>query len=94
MNASAAATAVPVVQSRRAPGILGVARRAVKVRRTQVGLGLTGVVLLIGFYIYMRYIRGNRQAPAPISAEDQALLDRYRSQLGDDADEPFDRPKK
>jgi cytochrome c-type biogenesis protein CcmH/NrfF len=48
---------------------------------------MPGVVLLIGFYIYMRYVRGNRQAPAPISPEDQVLLDRYRSQLGDE-DEP------
>ena len=45
---------------------------------------MPGVMLLLGFYIYMRYIRGNRQAPAPISAEDQALLDRYRGHLGDD----------
>jgi peptide/nickel transport system permease protein len=50
MNTSAASTAAPVVESRRAPGILGVARRALKVRRTQVGLGLTGVVLLIALF--------------------------------------------
>ncbi len=34
---------------------------------------MPGVMLLIGFFIYMRYVRRNRQAPAPISAEDQAL---------------------
>jgi len=45
---------------------------------------MPGVVLLIGFFIYMRFVRGNRQAPAPISVEDQALLDRYRGHLGDD----------
>jgi cytochrome c-type biogenesis protein CcmH/NrfF len=45
---------------------------------------MPGLMLLVGFYIYMRYVRGSQQAPAPISAEDQALLDRYRSQLGDD----------
>ena len=48
---------------------------------------MPGVVLLIGFYIYMRFIRSNRHAPAPISHDDQALLERYRSQLGDDMDE-------
>jgi cytochrome c-type biogenesis protein CcmH/NrfF len=45
---------------------------------------MPGVALLIGFYIYMRYVRRHRQAPAPISAEDQALLERYRGHLGDD----------
>jgi cytochrome c-type biogenesis protein CcmH/NrfF len=45
---------------------------------------MPGLMLLLGFYIYMRYVRGNRQAPAPISVEDQALLDRYRGHLGDD----------
>ena len=45
---------------------------------------MPGIMLLVGFYIYMRYVRGHRQAPAPISAEDKALLDRYRGQLGDD----------
>lgn len=45
---------------------------------------MPGIMLLIGFYVYMRYVRGNRQAPAPVSAEDQALMDRYRAHLGDD----------
>jgi len=45
---------------------------------------MPGFVLLIGFYIYMRFVRGNRQAPAPMSAEDKALLERYRGRLGDD----------
>jgi cytochrome c-type biogenesis protein CcmH/NrfF len=45
---------------------------------------MPGVMLLVGFFIYMRYVRGNRQAPVPMSAEDHALLERYRGHFGDD----------
>lgn len=54
---------------------------------------MPGVVLLIGFFIYTRYVRGNQETPAPMSAEDQALLERYRGHLGDDTDEPLN-PRK
>src|SRR5438445_776847 len=55
---------------------------------------MPGVALLIGFFIYVRYVRGNRQAPARISPGDQALLERYRDQLRDDATADVDRQKK
>lgn len=50
----------------------------------------TPVAVLIGFWIYMSFVRKNRKGPAPISAEDQAVIEKFRSQL--DPDE-FDHPR-
>jgi cytochrome c-type biogenesis protein CcmH len=50
----------------------------------------TPVALLMGFWIYMSFVRKNRKRPAPISVEDQAMIEKFRSQL--DPDE-FDQPR-
>lgn len=39
------------------------------------------IVLLIGFFIYSSFVRRHRKAPEPLSPADQALLDRFRSQI-------------
>jgi cytochrome c-type biogenesis protein CcmH/NrfF len=54
----------------------------------------TPVALLIGFWIYTSFIRKNRRAPAPITAEDQAMIERYRSQLEPDEFEGQHKPAK
>lgn len=45
-------------------------------------------ILLIGFFIYSSYVRRNRKAPEPLSAADQALMDRFRTQIDRELDEP------
>jgi len=42
---------------------------------------MPAVALAIGFLVYSRYVRRNRQAPAPLTAGDQALIDRFRAQI-------------
>lgn len=54
---------------------------------------MPGVALLIGFFIYSRYVRRNHQEPEPISAGDQAMIDRYRAQMDRELEEPAD-PRK
>jgi cytochrome c-type biogenesis protein CcmH/NrfF len=49
---------------------------------------MPGVALVIGFFIYSAYVRRNRRQPAAVSPEDQAIMDRYRSQLEVDAEDP------
>jgi cytochrome c-type biogenesis protein CcmH len=49
------------------------------------GLGIftwimPGIALLIGFFIYQRWVRRNRK-PAAVSAQDQALIEQYREQM-------------
>jgi len=48
---------------------------------------MPGVALLIGFFIYSAYVRRNRKPAAPLTPVDQALIDRYRSQIDQDPDE-------
>jgi|tagenome__1003787_1003787.scaffolds.fasta_scaffold20167660_2 cytochrome c-type biogenesis protein CcmH/NrfF len=55
---------------------------------------MPGVMLLIGFFVYVRYVRGNQQKPLPISAEENAAMERYRSQLDEGLEDGFpSRPK-
>ncbi len=50
---------------------------------------MPGVVLLIGFFIYTRWVRRNQQTPAPLSPTDEATLDRFRKQIDSELeDEP------
>jgi cytochrome c-type biogenesis protein CcmH/NrfF len=55
---------------------------------------MPGIVLLIGFFVYLRYVRGNQQQPIPISAEEHAVMERYRSQLDQDLDEGSPSPSR
>jgi len=49
---------------------------------------MPGVALVIGFFIYSAYVRRNRRQPVALSAEDQAMIERYRSQMEVDAENP------
>jgi cytochrome c-type biogenesis protein CcmH len=42
---------------------------------------MPGIALVIGFFVYSAYVRRNRKAPEPITAGDQAVLDRFSSQI-------------
>ncbi|MGA8025884.1 MAG: cytochrome c-type biogenesis protein CcmH [Bryobacteraceae bacterium] len=51
---------------------------------------MPGVALLIGFFIYSRYVRRNRKEPEPLSAGDRAMIDRYRAQMDRELDDSSD----
>ncbi len=49
---------------------------------------MPGIALLLGFWVYSTYVRRNRQAPASFSDADRATLERFRSQIDSELDEP------
>ena len=49
---------------------------------------MPAIILAIGFFVYSSYVRRNRKAPEPLTAADQALIDRFRTQIDRDLDEP------
>jgi cytochrome c-type biogenesis protein CcmH/NrfF len=42
---------------------------------------MPGIALVLGFFVYQRWVRRNQKAPAPLTTEDQAMIDRYRTQI-------------
>jgi cytochrome c-type biogenesis protein CcmH/NrfF len=42
---------------------------------------MPGVALLIGFWIYSAFVRRHRKAPEPLTARDESLIERYRTQM-------------
>jgi cytochrome c-type biogenesis protein CcmH/NrfF len=40
-----------------------------------------GLALLLGFFVYSRWVRRNQQTPAPLSTVDEATLERHRQQI-------------
>ena len=48
---------------------------------------MPGIALAIGFLIYSSFVRRNRKKPEPLSASDQAMLERFRSQIDRDFDD-------
>jgi len=48
---------------------------------------MPGVALIIGFFVYSWYVRRNRKDPEPLSAVDQAVIDRFRAQIDRELDE-------
>jgi cytochrome c-type biogenesis protein CcmH len=48
---------------------------------------MPGVALLIGFGIYTSFVRRNRRRPEPLSAGDQALIERFRAQIDRELEE-------
>jgi cytochrome c-type biogenesis protein CcmH len=42
---------------------------------------MPGIALVIGFFVYSAYVRRNRKAPEQMTAGDQAVLDRFSSQI-------------
>jgi len=55
---------------------------------------MPGVALLIGFFIYVRYVRGHQQAPAPLSPADLAAMERFRAQIDRDLEEDRTEPSR
>lgn len=56
-----------------------------------------GVALLLGFWIYSSYVRRNRKTPDPLTAGDQAVIDRFQPQIDKELDQELDespRPHK
>jgi cytochrome c-type biogenesis protein CcmH len=50
---------------------------------------MPGIALLLGFFIYSRWVRRNQQTPAPLSPVDEATLNRFRQQIDSELeDEP------
>ena len=48
---------------------------------------MPGIALAIGFLIYSRFIRRNRKQPEPLTAGDQAIIDRFQTQIDRELDE-------
>ena len=48
---------------------------------------MPGIALLIGFWIWLRYVKGNQQEPAPLTEQDLAAMERFRNQIDSDLDE-------
>ena len=42
---------------------------------------MPGLMLVIGFFVYLRFVRRKQAVSVPISPTDQVLMDRYRSDL-------------
>jgi cytochrome c-type biogenesis protein CcmH len=42
---------------------------------------MPGIALVIGFFVYSAYVRRNRKAPEQMTAGDQAVLDRFSTQI-------------
>jgi cytochrome c-type biogenesis protein CcmH/NrfF len=53
---------------------------------------MPGVALIIGFLVYSAYVRRNRKDPEPISQVDRATMERFRSQIDRELDEPAEPP--
>jgi cytochrome c-type biogenesis protein CcmH len=53
----------------------------------------TPVALLLGFWFYTSFIRRNRKPVETISAEDQAMIDRFRPQFDRELDDSTDNGK-
>ena len=52
-----------------------------------VSWAMPGFALLIGFWIWLRYVRGNQQEPVPLTEHDRAAMERFRSELEGDPEE-------
>ena len=51
---------------------------------------MPGVVLVLGFFVYTWYVRRNQKAPAPLSASDQAIVNRYQDEMNRELEESPD----
>jgi cytochrome c-type biogenesis protein CcmH/NrfF len=45
------------------------------------------LVLLMGFFVYSRYVRRNRREAEPLSPVDQAVIERFRAQIDRELDD-------
>lgn len=44
-------------------------------------------ILLVGFFVYLTFVRRHRKAPAALTAADQAMIDRFRAQIDRELEE-------
>jgi cytochrome c-type biogenesis protein CcmH/NrfF len=49
---------------------------------------MPAIALALGFLLYSWYIRKNRKPASPLTTEDQALIDRFKTQMDRELDEP------
>jgi cytochrome c-type biogenesis protein CcmH/NrfF len=47
----------------------------------------TPIALLLGFWLYLSFVKRNRKLESTISTEDQAMIDRFRAQMDRELDE-------
>lgn len=52
---------------------------------------MPAIMLIFGFYVYSWYVRRNRKVLQPISAIDQANIERFRAQIDRELDEAPER---
>ncbi len=52
---------------------------------------MPAMVLLMGFYVYSWYVRRNRRSPEPLTAIDQANIERFRAEIDPEFDEAPER---
>ncbi len=52
---------------------------------------MPALAFVMGFYVYSWYVRRNRKSPEPLTAVDQANMDRFRAQIERDFDEDPER---
>ena len=49
---------------------------------------MPGMALLIGFFVYTAYVRRNRQEPKELTAADHEAIERFRTQIDRELEEP------
>ncbi len=54
---------------------------------------MPGIALAVGFLIYSRWVRRNQTTPQALTPADQATLERFRTQIDRELDEPSEQPK-
>jgi cytochrome c-type biogenesis protein CcmH/NrfF len=45
---------------------------------------MPGIALILGFFVYSRWVKRNRQKPVPVTEADRALIEKYRTQIDRD----------
>jgi cytochrome c-type biogenesis protein CcmH/NrfF len=55
---------------------------------------MPGIALVIGFFVYSVYVRRHRKAPEHVTAGEQAVLDRFSSQIEHELGEDSEVPRK
>jgi cytochrome c-type biogenesis protein CcmH/NrfF len=48
---------------------------------------MPGIALVIGFLIYSSFVRRNRKQPAPMTAADEEMIERFRPQMDNELDD-------
>jgi cytochrome c-type biogenesis protein CcmH/NrfF len=46
-----------------------------------ISWAMPGIMLLLGFWVYLRYVRGRQAQPVPLTDKDEALIERYKSHM-------------